>query len=364
MAKIKGKQTSYYGPKKSGYQVAEALERQDVEVLWREGDWVYFSYQGGGKKRGGYLPFEALDGLGVVAEKSFASVTRYSLSTGWVYAAPPDKADANNITGLPIERIARGMVVSYLQGERPNNYALIEYTTCEGKRARGYFWSPWLGATLPANDMTHFATYRSGERIATGLPFAGAQVSQGFNDKTTNNKGHLGYDLLVAGGIVQAIFPGDIVGSKNSLGTSNGRVLTLRHNVNGEVFFSTYCHLAAINKTGGAVSGGEAIGIVGGSGQTEHTYASHLHLCVYGSAFTVDPFGYCSAVPSGGSYHPKTFEQTATVPGYVAQAIYYYGDTAKDYELRYPRCGGKRFYDPFGVISTNAALITAKKNSR
>jgi len=68
---------------------------------------------------------------------------------------------------------------------------------------------------------------------------------------------------------------------------------------------------------------------------------------------------------AGGS-HKYTFEETATVSGYTGKhAMYFYGSTnsSKDYEY-YPRCGftrPHRFFDPYGVISTNGAIITHYK---
>lgn len=111
-------------------------------------------------------------------------------------------------------------------------------------------------------------------------------------------------------------------------------------------FYSTYCHLASVDVSiGDSVSTSTNLGAVGGSGRgQEFFYPKHVHVCVYtGKVAQTNPFGYCSEEGE------QTFEQTTNYP-----STYYYGnDTTK-----YPRCGGVCFYDPYGVVSSSAAVIS------
>lgn len=97
---------------------------------------------------------------------------------------------------------------------------------------------------------------------------------------------------------------------------------------------------------GMAVTTATKLGMMGGSGSGLDTkFGPHLHLCVYtvGSG-TLNPNGYCS------SFFDQTFQQTA---GSNYHVFYYGSDTTA-----FLRCGSVRFFDPYGVITSNAAIIT------
>ena len=190
--------------------------------------------------------------------------------------------------------------------------------------------------------MYKYTTFIQNDTIPTGYPMAGAIVTQGFNDKTTNHKGHLGYDLSCS--TAKALFDGTVVGVVTNNASANGRVVCLEHTIGACVFYTAYCHLAQVNvSVGDTVSANTTVGIVGGSGYGSNShYATHLHVCAFTGGPSSNPMGYCG----GGT---KTFEQTSV----YANAYYYGPDTTQ-----FPGCGGLCFYDPYGVVSSKASVIT------
>lgn len=212
------------------------------------------------------------------------------------------------------------------------------------------------GGTVPAG----YTTYKLGATLPSGGPFAGWAVSQGFNDKDTDNQGHLGYDIWLGsvGKPVKPIFDGRVVFVRSDNSTWNGRMVVIEHNLPGvRKFYSSYSHL---NSTSVSVGDGQnyvttdtIIGTMGGSAVgSDVKFGAHVHLCTYTKdSYHSDPYGYCSGVNPATGYHYLTFEQAA---GSYYNDYYYGGD-----ESKFPRSDGCVFYDPFGVISTNGQIIEA-----
>lgn len=202
-----------------------------------------------------------------------------------------------------------------------------------------------LAKQMPTPTIDNYVTYKQYEVIPSAYPMGNATVSQGFNDTTTTHKGHLGYDLCNIDN-ARPLFSGTVVAIERSTEPASGRAVCVSHTVNGVQFYSTYCHLASVDVSiGDSVSTSTNLGAVGGSGRgQEFFYPKHVHVCVYtGKVAQTNPFGYCSEEGE------QTFEQTTNYP-----STYYYGnDTTK-----YPRCGGVCFYDPYGVVSSSAAVIS------
>ena len=193
-----------------------------------------------------------------------------------------------------------------------------------------------------SDTMSTYTTFKQGDVIPEGFPMAGTTVAQGFNDKTTKHKGHLGYDMGPTDGLAHAIFDGTV--ALMGFNTGNGNCVCLKHQIGSTVFYSAYSHLAKFQdglKEGSTIARGGIVGTVGATG--DFAGDPHLHLSVFTAEKpSNNPMGYCNA----GS---ATFEQTA---GSNANE-YYYGSDA----TRFPNCGGLCFYDPYGVISTNGSVL-------
>ena len=213
--------------------------------------------------------------------------------------------------------------------------------------------------TVPAG----YTTYKLGATLPSGGPFDGWAVNQGFNDKDTDNQGHLGYDIALgttAGIPVKPIFGGKVVFVRPDNSTWNGRIVVIEHNLPGvRKFYSSYSHLQETEVTVGDdqnptyVTTDTVIGTMGGSADGSDTrFGPHVHLCTYTrDSYHPDPFGYCGPLDTALQLHLLTFEDAA---GINYNDYYYGGD-----ESKFPRSDGCVFYDPFGVVSTNGQIIEA-----
>ena len=196
-----------------------------------------------------------------------------------------------------------------------------------------------------SDTMSTYTTFKQGDVIPAGFPMAGATVSQGFNDKTTNLKGHLGYDITRDNLEACALFDGTIAKITINPNRANGNSICVKHQIGTTVFYSTYCHLASIRPglaEGDTVSRNEYIATIGNSSSIANLQV-HLHVCVFtAETWNDDPMGYCHS----DSHH--TFEEVSQ----FANEYYYGADPT-----RFPRCGGVCFYDPYAVVSTNGAVL-------
>ena len=202
-----------------------------------------------------------------------------------------------------------------------------------------------------SDTMSTYTTFKQYDVIPTGFPMAGAKVSQGFNDKTTQHKGHLGYDLTRDNLEACSLFDGTIAKIVLNPNRVNGNAICVKHVIGTTVFYSTYCHLASVRAglaEGDTVSRDECIATIGNS--SSQNLPVHLHVCVFtAETYNADPMGYCHA----DGHH--TFEEVSNFAN-----EYYYGSDP----TRFPRCGNVCFYDPYGVVSTNGAVLRYSDYSR
>lgn len=114
------------------------------------------------------------------------------------------------------------------------------------------------------------------------VPLNGVVIN-GFNPA----EGHYGVDISSEGDqIINATFDGTVVFASWSI--ENGYCIALQHN---DGYFSTYKHNATLlKKEGDYVKAGEAIAIIGGSGETEHT--EHLHFELWRNSIPLNPADY------------------------------------------------------------------------
>lgn len=353
--KMRSSQSVLYGPgnNSNSYQsIGSVSAGESVKAIVAEADslWVQIEYDVGstGYKKRGYVAVSTtelsnVNNLPHTSQKGNLTVS----AAGNVYSGP-STSKYQSSGSLSYNESVLDL------GYEENGYKLVEYNvTATSYKKRGYFPSSSLSSSSTPSgggetgDMASYRTYKQNDHIPSNLPMGGATVTQGFNDKTTNNKGHLGYDL---DGIssVRSLFDGVVERVHNKLDSANGRTVCVRHTVGGQTFYSTYCHMASIRVSENQrVSAGDVLGVVGGSGYKDGDYADHVHVCVYTGNPTTDPYGYCSKLED--RLHKKTFEETAKQ--YYNQ--YYYGPN----DTQFPRCGGVCFYDPYGVVTSNAAVI-------
>lgn len=336
MSIINGVTVVYSGPNSSGLfsNIGTVYNGEKVTAIFRESGWVFIEYSvdGSTKKKRGYVLSSSVTVTESIQTFTAERSTRYVNSNVQTYFGP------NPNIYVTAGSVSRCEAVTYL-GRKENGLAFIEYSV-GSQRKRAYVVASYLSTTL----MFNYSTFKQGNTIPSGRPMAGTAVSQGFNDKSTNHKGHFGYDLT---GITYAkpLFGGTVVDVNTSITPANGRAVCIRHTVHGVTFYSTYCHLASVSvSVNDTVTTSTTLGQIGGSGNnSENGYAVHLHVCVYTGNASTNPMGYCG----GGT---QTFEQASS----YANAYYYGPDQAK-----FPNCGGLCFYDPYGVVTSEATVIDA-----
>lgn len=231
---------------------------------------------------------------------------------------------------------------NYLKGFDKNE-RIRAYEKATGKKLDG------LCSRIELSDGSHID--EKGELIPTG-PYSGCRVSQGFNDPYTRHKGHVGYDIVGDFTDIRPILDGIIVGVQSSQyyyedgekkTHPDGITITVQHtNSQGQVFYSTYCHLNSVGdlKIGDAVTTNSIIGEKGNTGDSD---GDHLHLAVYTRDDpTSNPFGYSDK----SKYIAFAGSDKYTVNGY-----YYPLSLERD-----PK--HSIFYDPYLIMITNGELIS------
>lgn len=366
MANVVGSSPTYYGPSNT-YMQAGTVANESVTILWKEGSFYFIEYNiSGGLKKRAYVTTGSIPSPGTIPVQNWNTLTtRYVGIEGDVYSCPAATNSATNTAGEKICKIAKGTIVTYLSPEKPNGWTLIEFTYKALKKVRAYFWANNLGTSLPVLSLSDFKSFKAGDVIPAGYSMAGYTISQGFNDKTTSNKGHFAYDI--AGATTDNVYPlfsGDVVGIRStySSGDGIGKAVVIKHSpINGETFYSAYLHLDSYSvSVGTPVNPTVSIGKIGNTGTTP----VHLHLTVFTTGVAESDTsinGYATASP-----HAGTFEATSTVSAYKSSTTYpvhFYGATASDADTKYPRCGRRRFFDPLGTVSTNANNIKTYKST-
>ena len=339
MSKMLSSQTLYYGPSSSSYNSNGSVSKdQTVTAIWKEGSWLHIEFTSGSKLKRGFVPTSSVNLTETVNSITNSRLVRYVSDDGSTYDGP----GTNYTVGAALPK---GKKVWFV-GQKPHNYACIEYSIGANdntNKIRVYMTTAKLSDSF---TISNYQTFTKGNTIPSGYHFAGASVSQGFNDTTTRLKGHLGYDLT-GFSTVTPVFDGTIKSVTNSNNGPNGRVVIVQHSLNGYTCYSAYCHLASIPssiKDGVTVTTNTQIGVMGGSGNgSDSCYDTHLHLAIFKDGTTSSPNGYCI---SGGS---KRFEEVAQ--NYANP--YYYGPNTTNF----PRCGSVKFYDPYGVITSKGAVF-------
>ena len=362
-----GSRTVYYGPNASRYVAAEtlssgttvtALSKEIYSTYSENGTttsetWVFIEWTDGSQKKRGYVKNDWINMTETVSTKSpYAdsySGARWggtSASSHTVYRGPDSASSSNNTQYSSAGSISQKEQVTYL-GEKPNNWAFIEYNTSNGKMKRAYINANKLAGNISAVSISSPGTaYTRVSPLPSHVPYGGISVNQGFNDSTGGDlRGHLGYDLNVPGSLVKPLFEGTYV--KSATTSANGKTTTLQHVINGETFYTTYCHLASFEKfaVGQKVFPTTVIGVEGSTGNV----AKHLHLTLYTGSPNSNPYGYC--------HEDKDVPFDVVIKDGGSKAGYYYG-----WSNLYPRCGGVRFYDPYRVYTSGVSIITQMKS--
>ena len=316
------------------YTSGNVYNGENVTAVFREQGWIFIEYtvDSTRKLKRGYVNSNSISVQENIVTFTPERKVRYvnsNVNTLW---------GPNPTTYEVAGSVSRGESVHYLGRKENNNaYAFIEYSV-GNQRKRAYIKASYLSVDV----VSEYENYKVNDTIPNGYPMAGAIVTQGFNDKGTNLKGHFGYDMA---GFTYAtpLFEGKVVSVQTSTSPANGRAVCIRHSINNVTFYSTYCHLASVLvSVGNTVTTSTQLGMIGGSGYgSENYYGTHLHVCTYTGTATTNPMGYCG----GGTY---TFEEQSE----YANACYYGPDSAM-----FPNCGGVCFYDPYSVVSSNATII-------
>ena len=123
------------------------------------------------------------------------------------------------------------------------------------------------------------------------VPLNGSVIS-GFNP----DKGHYGVDIISEGDqIINATLDGTVVFSNWSI--SNGYCIGIQHT---DSYFSIYKHNSTLlKKEGDYVKAGEAIAILGESGEANHL--EHLHFELWHNGIAINPVDYMTINSSLGN---------------------------------------------------------------
>jgi murein DD-endopeptidase MepM/ murein hydrolase activator NlpD len=132
------------------------------------------------------------------------------------------------------------------------------------------------------------------------FPYA-VPISSGFGDRAAPCRGcstsHSGIDLAPgAGAAIFAIADG-VVYEHAENGSSWGNYVIIKHEIDGEVVFSSYAHMQAASSplvAGDEIKVGDFVGLVGATGQVS---GAHLHLTISIGTPTqhVDPYTWLKA---------------------------------------------------------------------
>lgn len=166
------------------------------------------------------------------------------------------------------------------------------------------------GTNIYQNNGTNNNTASSG---AWDLPMDGARVKSSSNDwaeyysARPSRPYHCGVDYTSSTGstVVKAAANGTIVAA--GYNSSNGNFVIIQHTLNGKTVYSFYAHLDRITRSGGTVTKGTQIGVMGNTGSSSK--GAHLHFAVVDTLWSGG--GYYGYVPSinnsKGTYSGVTY---------------------------------------------------------
>jgi hypothetical protein len=144
---MKSAQTVYYGPSTSTYpSVGSVSQNETVTAIWIEGTWVHLEYSvtGTTNKKRGYVPTSTVNIYESIPTITFANLTRYVITGGTTYTGPASSGY------VAAGSVSTGETVQY-SGQKPNDYAFIEYSIGGSQKKRAYFPASYL-ATSPVSD--------------------------------------------------------------------------------------------------------------------------------------------------------------------------------------------------------------------
>lgn len=306
----------FYGPDSSKYALLTTLNaNQSVTILHQESNYYYIRFDHlsaeGQPLAQGYVSksFISLNAERVVPTNEYSS--KYQVSHPSAAYTGPD-ANYFQAGSVSVEWIN---VLEY----RINNFCMVEYEA-GGKLKRAFI--PENMIIAGSDDLMYDFRNDSLYNFSVTLRWNGEGTEQG-------NYGHLAVDYSNASHIAPAIavFEGDAVSYE--LNNGNGYVVAIKHTLNGKTFYSFYGHLKQKSKCSGHVKAGEAIGVMGSTGNSS---APHVHL-----AFTLG-------------------RHDEAIPGYnrVNGVKTTFNDNGLGY---YDWSDGVRFFDSIRVLNSSGQFI-------
>ena len=270
----------------------------NVSVLWREGTYFYIEVNLSGLRQG-YVPTGTVTGVttGSVPTYTPSLALRYVHQDCISFMGPGTNYVPSQDNFSILDRIY------YVEGRKQGDFALVEFTSrTTGNRKRAWVQHMKLGTAKPGVPYGRHI-YTANRQINEKGEYW--YISTPWNGAVGNNKGHLGIDIhrwgssgMVTGinNEVYAIADGVIVetqdaGINPSTGKpkGNGNCVIIQHTTNtGKTYHSMYCHLASYYKKG-SVLAGEAIGIMGTTGNSNNV---HLHLAITQDNKGTGMYGY------------------------------------------------------------------------
>jgi len=199
-----------------------------------------------------------------MAKKDIYFANLKKIVEGYDFAADSALASLNIYEPLPQSVIDTITLRKSLQ----DSLLRAEY---EAQNQYNLFGPDYLPPTKPSSLVKNFF-----------VPINGTVIN-GFNP----DNGHFGVDIISDGDqIINAIYDGTVVFSTWSI--NNGYCIGIQHS---DSYFSVYKHNATLlKKEGDYVRAGEAIAILGRSGDQEET--EHLHFELWHSGIAVNPVDY------------------------------------------------------------------------
>ncbi|MGG3799057.1 murein hydrolase activator EnvC family protein [Metabacillus fastidiosus] len=121
---------------------------------------------------------------------------------------------------------------------------------------------------------------------------ANGSFTSGFKHRW--GKLHAGIDIANSAANVPVVAAADGTVIRSYYSSSYGNVIFVSHNIDGKVFTTVYAHLEERLVSGGSVSKGQQIGLMGNTGRS---FGKHLHFEIHngpwnGQANAVDPLTY------------------------------------------------------------------------
>lgn len=380
---VQNKTTMYAGPGETLYVAVEEIDAQtELIVFHQEGDWYYVELKD--QKLRGYLPASQVEADVNVAKRTLVSTDRHVGRKQNGYKQEPIRAYYGPNSSYRAAADTSGSMLDYCEDvlafdweeaiDNGVNYTFIEYYVNQRtQKKRAYIETSLIWNELDFDDVhyVHGPKEEAGQIIygdKKEVVYSGFRLSQGFNEKHTNHRGHLGYDLVKDGHSLEnppdivSIFPGEIVlyyedleenrpPDRKKKENPNGNCIIIRHDLgNGTpVFYSCYGHLKTLESSlhkGSKVDKNTKLGTMGTSGNVN----LHLHLAVFaevdGIKLSERFFGY-----SNSSQHVE-FENSGNLAG---TAKYDYNGYFFDGPIIEPH--KTIFYDPLAVIYTKGGVI-------